>query len=80
MNRFARQEGYIKGLAETYKLLMANTEQEINCLEQSSEKHKEMLINQKQLQELCEPEKQALPEGEAAEMEDDHPWTKIVEN
>jgi hypothetical protein len=49
MNRFARQEGYIKGLAETYKLLMANTEQEINCLEQSSEKHKEMLINQKQL-------------------------------
>jgi hypothetical protein len=49
MNRFARQDGYIKGLAETYKLLIANTEQEINFLEQSSEKHKEMLINQKQL-------------------------------
>lgn len=33
MARFARQEGYIKGLQETYRMLITNTESEITCLE-----------------------------------------------
>jgi len=47
LNRFIRQENYIKGLSETYRLLIQNAEVEINCLEQSAAKHNELLINQR---------------------------------
>lgn len=62
MNRFAKQEGYVKGLSDTYRLLIANTQTEIANLESSASKHLEMVINQKQLQELCEPENEGLAE------------------
>lgn len=47
LTKFIRQENYIRGLSETYRLLIQNTEIEINCLEQSAAKHNELLINQR---------------------------------
>jgi hypothetical protein len=84
MARFARQEGYIKGLQETYAMLISNTEQEIACLEQSATKHLELLINQRQLHELCEPTKEVVPDNidtfEHVADKDEHPWSMIAEN
>ena len=45
LNRFIRQENYLKGLQDTYRLLITNTETDIECLEQSAAKHHELVIN-----------------------------------
>ena len=79
LNRFIRQENYIKGLSETYRLLIQNAEVEINCLEQSAAKHNELLINQRQLTELCQSEP-LQPEIEKFDVTEEHPWSIIAES